>query len=202
MKLIETLRFENGDFDNLSLHHHRLNLSRKELFGVKDEIDLGSNLQTEIHSIGFSKTGLQKCRIIYTKKIENIRYLPYQLPEINSLKLVFDNHIDYRYKYFDRSLLENLYSQKGNCDDIMIVKNDLITDSYFANLLFFNGKDWLTPANPLLKGTRRAQMLAGGKIKTADIRVQDLEHLSKVRLINAMIRFEDGFDIPISNVII
>jgi 4-amino-4-deoxychorismate lyase len=202
MKLIETLRSENGDFDNLSLHHHRLNLSRKELFDVKDEIDLASVLQAEKPKIGFSKTGLHKCRIIYSEKIESIELLPYQLPDIQTLKPVFDNRIHYSYKYLDRSNLEYLYSQKGNCDDILIIKNDLITDSYFANLLFFNDKEWITPAKPLLKGTRRTQLLDEEKIKTADIRVQDLEHFSKVRLINAMIRFEDEINIPITNIII
>ena len=38
-------------------------------------------------------------------------------------------------------------------------------------------------------------------IKTADIRFYDLHHFKKVRLVNAMIRFEDELDIKIENII-
>jgi len=202
MKLIESIRFENGKFENLSFHQQRLNNARIELFGINNKVDLLAHFRETLFKNNIPKRGLFKCRIIYAEKIEKTELIPYRLPSVKSLKLVLDDEINYRYKYLDRSNLEKLYKQKDDCDDIIIVKNNLITDSFNANLIFYNGKEWITPEKPLLKGTRREQLLSEEKIKTADIRVADLKHFSKVRLINAMIRFEDEIETSTSNIII
>ena len=234
MKLLETIRFENGSFDNLAYHQKRLNNSRKELFGRDDEIDLVSILQAGKvkknagshrsrsrfygflncrQAIAFRKhieaenenhtdlKGLVKCRIIYSKQIEKIEFIPYQLPNIQSLKIIVDDKINYDRKYLDRNHLDQLFQQKENCDDILIVKNELITDTYFANIVFYNGVDWITPAKPLLEGTQRAMLLEKRIIKTANIQLEDLRSFEKTRLINAMIRFEDELEFPINNII-
>ena len=78
--------------------------------------------------------------------------------------------------------------------------NGLITDSSTANLLYYNGNQWLTPTFPLLKGTQRAKLLEQEKIQVADIRPSDLHNFKKVRLINAMLRFEDEIDVLIENI--
>jgi 4-amino-4-deoxychorismate lyase len=62
----------------------------------------------------------------------------------------------------------------------------------------FDGKQWLTPARPLLRGTQRERLISEGLVNPADIRVDDLAHFEKVRIINAMIRFEDRCDIPVN----
>ncbi len=234
MKLLETIRFENGEFDNLVYHQQRMNRSRRELFNCEDEIDLQHILQagtleaeqpiqastpalqsgmfvkpplfqassleksTTIHS----RSEIFKCRIIYSKQIEKIEFIPYQLPKIQSLKILVDDQIEYNHKYLDRDQLDHLYRQRGDCDDILIAKNGLITDTLFANTVFYNGVDWLTPAKPLLKGTQRASILEKGIIKTADIRVEVLKSFEKVRLINAMIRFEDEFEMEVESLVL
>jgi 4-amino-4-deoxychorismate lyase len=141
-----------------------------------------------------------KCRITYAKHIEKIEFLPYQIPTISSLKLVMNDEIDYSYKFSDRSQLNRLYKKRGNCDDILIVKQGFITDTSYANVLFYNGKEWLTPTHPLLRGTQRASLLERDRIRVADIRPEDLKHFEKARIINAMIRFEDELDINILNI--
>jgi len=165
------------------------------LFDCEDEIDLN-----EYFKAPFQKHGLFKCRIIYTTQIEKTGFLPYQLPKIRTLKMVVNDKIDYSHKYTDRKAIEKLLEQKGDCDDILIIKNGLITDTSFCNILFFNGKEWLTPVLPLLKGTQRAWLFDAEMIRTADIRVEDLRYFRKARLINAMIRFEDQLDIPVENI--
>ena len=111
-----------------------------------------------------------------------------------------DDEINYSHKYFDRSRLEKLFFQKGNCDDILILKNGFITDTFFANILLYNGNEWLTPSNPLLKGTQRQFLLETEKVITADIRPSDLKNFKKARLVNAMMRFEDEVDVSLSNI--
>jgi len=198
--LLETIRFENGKFLNLERHTVRMNRSRKALFGRNDKIDLEAVLKTAASTSfqGSAAAGsLFKCRVVYTHDVEKIEFVPYQLPNIRSLKIVRDDNIDYAFKYLDRSSLEQLYDQRGKCDDILIVKNGLITDTFFANILFFNGKNWITPAHPLLKGTQRQYLLETGQVIPADIRISDLKHFRKARLVNAMIQFEDIIDVKI-----
>ncbi|MBC8320850.1 MAG: aminotransferase class IV [Bacteroidetes bacterium] len=199
MQLIETIRAEKGEFLNLNFHQNRMNNSRMELFNCTDKIDLKSILQNRSSEI--STNQLYKCRIIYDTDIKNVEFVPYQLPDINFLKLVKCDEIEYSHKYYNRQQINVLFEQKGTADDIIIVKNGLITDSSFSNLLFYNGKQWLTPAFPLLKGTQRAFLLKQEIILTADIRLDDLLHFIKIRLINAMIKFEDEVDVEIENII-
>jgi len=132
------------------------------------------------------KTGLFRCRVIYSKTIENVEFLNHKYRQIDSLKLVEDNQIDYRYKFANRQHLEKLFARRGDCDDILIVKNGCITDSFTANVIFYNGHRWHTPDTPLLPGTQRAKLLKEDKISVCRITPYDLRKYQKVGLINAM----------------
>ncbi|MCF6169958.1 MAG: aminotransferase class IV [Bacteroidales bacterium] len=199
MKLLETIRFENGEFAKLELHQQRMNASRKELFNA-GPIDFVRELSSLLQAS--KPDGIFKCRIIYSTQIEKMEFIPYRLPQIHSLKMVIDDEINYSHKLLDRNQLDKLFSQKGDCDDILIVKNGLVTDTSFANILFFNGKQWLTPNQPLLKGTQRQFLLETEQVATADIRPDDLKYFQKVRLVNAMMRFEDEVDIQPNGILL
>lgn len=213
--LLETIRIENGHICNLMYHQERMNHARKILFRCSDRLNLAEIINAHLSSAGFAirpqKTAdLQslhkkqskphKCRIKYVKEIQTIEFIPYKQPSINSLKIAHDDQIDYAFKYNDRSPLNELFAQKANCDDILIVKQGFITDTSYANILFYNGKEWLTPTHPLLNGVQRASLLDRELIQVADIRPEDLKHFQKARLINAMIRFEDKLDIKIDHI--
>ncbi len=197
MQLLETIRVEDGKFSNLPLHQVRMNNSRKQLFNCTDKIDLISILQDLSNNISDNK--LYKCRIIYDTEIGKIEFTPYQMPHINTLKLVYCDDIEYSHKYFDRNHINELLELKGAADDYILVKNGLVTDTSFANLLFYNGEHWLTPTFPLLKGTQRAKLLEQEKIHVADIRPEDMLNFTKIRLINAMLRFKDEVDVLVEN---
>ena len=199
MQLLETIRFNAGKFSNIKLHQRRFNDSRRQLFNCKDEINLISILNSYIKNQPDYQ--LLKCRVVYDAEVESVEFIPYSMPNITSLKLVNCDKIEYSHKYLNRSHINKLILQKCNADDIIIVKNGLITDSSFANMLFFNGSQWLTPAQPLLKGTQRAKLLEQEQIITADIRPADLYNFTKVRLINAMLRFEDEMDVLIGKIL-
>lgn len=194
--LIETIKCSNGRLQNLSYHQNRFNLVRKELFGVTELISLDSAIQ--IHESAF--VGLFRCRVLYSKEIEKIEFLPHTYRPVNSLKLVEDNRIDYHLKYADRERLTQLFHERSNCDDILIVKNGCITDSYTANPIFYDGATWWTPDTPLLPGTQRARLLEEGKIKGCRITPGDLMKYTKVGLINAMQDLESMPVIPISEI--
>jgi len=200
-RLLETIRYENGRFHNLRNHRQRMNYARKVLFGYKNEIDLKRILQQEAkEQPEEANDGLFKCRVVYDSQIREVRFLPYVLPQIRSLRVVSSNGVDYTFKYENRSSLNRLFALRGSEDDVLIVKNGLVTDTFFCNILLFNGKQWLTPEQPLLRGTQRAALLENEQVETAVISVDDLHYFTKVRLVNAMILFEDRLDIPMEKV--
>lgn len=194
-RLLESIRTEKGELQNLTYHQARMNASVKEMLGAENSIRL-DKISVPTHC----QRGIYKCRIIYQEKIENIEFLPYQRPDIKSLKIMNDNEIEYAHKFADRSIFRQLLDKNESCDDILIVKNGLITDTSYANIVFFNGKNWLTPSLPLLKGTQREKLLSEEKIIAAEIRPADIPQFEKARLINAMIRFEDKVDVEINRI--
>lgn len=213
--LLETIRIENGHIRNLRYHQERMNHARKNLFQCSDQLDLAEIIINNMSRSGFAirkqraadlqsarekQKSLYKCRITYARKIDNLEFLPYKLPTITSLKIVSNDQIGYAYKFNDRSCLDELFKKKADCDDILIVRKGLITDTSYANILFYNGKEWITPTHPLLNGTQKASLLNKEVIHVADIRPEDLKHFERARLINAMIRFEDALDINILNI--
>lgn len=139
--------------------------------------------------------GLHKCRIVYDTEIRDIAFLPYTPKAIKSLALISADDIGYDFKFEDRSHLNHLYQQRGNCDDILIVKDGCLTDSYYCNIAAWDGQKWLTPHRPLLAGTCRARLLSEGVIQEAELRPKDLKHFSHIRLVNAMLGWEHAIDI-------
>ncbi|MEN0051598.1 MAG: aminotransferase class IV [Bacteroidota bacterium] len=181
-RFIESIRIFNGKMEHLPWHIERMQKTRKAVLGLDDSLDLENALQIP----PLFQKGLVKCRVLYASKIEKIEFQPYQIRPIHSLKIIQDNTIDYTYKTEDRTALNQLFQQREHYDDIVIVKNGLVTDSYYANLIFDDGQQLFTPRQPLLKGVRRASLLQTEMIQEADIRLDDISQFKKVHLVNAM----------------
>lgn len=194
--LLETIKVDNGQIQNLPLHQKRVDRSRFGLLGTKESLNLKSILKVPNHA----KQGIFKCRMVYGKTVGSIEFIQYQARPIETLNILVDNEIDYSFKYSDRSKLKNLLLQKGDCDDILIVKNGLTTDTSFSNIVFFDGNDWITPDQPLLKGTMRESLLNTGKIKSAEIKLEGLHKFTKYALINAMMDFDEDKGLPVENI--
>ncbi len=188
---IETIKLLDGELKNLPWHQERLERTRFEVLGLGEHPEL----LLEVPVPGGLDRGLFKCRVLYAEVIELIEYEPYHQPEIRSLKLVRSDDISYGYKSADRSDLEALFAQKGDCDDILIVKRGCITDSCYANVALFDGTRWYTPDTPLLKGTMRAFLLEKGALTEVRITEKELGDFQKIRLINAMNSLEEAPEI-------
>mgnify|MGYP001590031035 CR=1 FL=1 len=186
--LLETIKIENGKPCNLCFHNLRFNNSRKELFGCRDFLKLENIIKVPSEF----NNGLYKCRLIYSDTVKKLEFLPYHKRKIKSLKVVVCDNIEYNYKYENRECLNELLELKQNCDDILIVKNKKITDTSFSNVVFSDGKKWITPSTPLLKGTKREKLLSDGKIVQDEIKVNDLKYFQKAALINSMLDLEDN----------
>ncbi|MCW8839105.1 MAG: aminotransferase class IV family protein [Thiovulaceae bacterium] len=183
-EFLETIKIDAGEVWHLKYHQQRYESVLKH-FGVYAH----KNLEDFIDA---PNSGLYRCRLVYTPQdIEyiNIEYIEYEKKDIKTLKLVYDDRVDYSLKSTDRLALNKLYDERAEADDILIVKDGYVTDTSIANIAFFDGT-WKTPSTPLLKGTTRQRLLDTGKIQEEDIKVQDIENFSKVALLNAMIDFD------------
>jgi len=194
--LFETIRIQNGEFQNLSFHKARVENSRKEIFNACEPI----NLQERILIPGYCRSGVFKCKILYDVDVKSIAFETYAIRRIGSLKLIEDNAILYNYKFVDRTKIDRHIANKGNYDDILIVKNGLVTDTSYANIVFFDGKNWITSSAPLLQGTMRSYLLKNGLIAESKISPDDLRNYTKARLINAMLPLDAGTDIPVQDI--
>ncbi len=195
-RLIESIRVENKKLQNIELHNKRFNEARKALFGLNDFV----NIEKWVHIPETISNSLHKCRIISNGQSAEVEITPYKIRDINSLKIVECKHIDYKYKLEDRTLLNTLYKKRENCDDIIIVKNGFISDSWTANILLFRNNKWYTPALPLLKGVQREYLLTKGVIFEKQIHIEELNLYSKIKLINAMVDFERAPEISTESV--
>ena len=94
-QFIETICYKNGQFHNLDLHQERFDLTRKHFFGAAPELQLESFLKIPDTLIEKNV----KCRVLYDKEILNIEYNNYTIKNIGSLQLVFNDSIDYAFKF-------------------------------------------------------------------------------------------------------
>ena len=132
---------------------------------------------------------LYRCKVIYTKDgIEDINYFEYKKKDINSCKIVHKDDLQYNYKYLDRSSINSLLDK--NFDEIIIVKDDLVTDTSIANIAVYYENKWLTPKRPLLYGTTRQRYIDNGILKEADITVDMIQNSKQIAFLNAMIDFD------------
>jgi 4-amino-4-deoxychorismate lyase len=196
-QLIESIKILNGKIHHLSLHEARANHSRKILFGSKSSI----SLRPYINIPQDFRSGLVKCRIIYTDKIEDIKFEKYSIKEIKSLKVIYCDEVTFDHKYLERPQLDSLYDLKGNEDEIMIVKNGMITDAYYYNLVFKKVDQYFTPSSPLLEGTMRSNLISKNRIITVPIPLIEMINFESVYLINAMTKLGQ-IEVPISQIII
>ncbi len=180
--LLETIKIEEGEIHNLPYHQERCDQSRQMLFQTSDTLDLSSLIHPP-------KTGVYRCRILYAETLHSVEYIPYAPKEIHSLKIV-PSEIDYAFKYADRDALNALLDAHREVDEVIIEKEGYLTDTTIANIAFYDGKQWFTPEDPLLKGTMRAKLIDEGFLQTKKLRKSDLSLYTQVALMNAMIGFK------------
>lgn len=208
--LFETLAIKQGQILNKDYHNQRFIKGQKLLAcpniitDIGDLIDMNNSLiANQISNQTNQQTNhlIIRCRVTYCQDNYQVAYFDYTPKTIRSFKLVECDNIDYAYKYDDRNLLNNLLNKKQQCDEIIIVKNNFITDCSIGNLLFLKNEQWFTPNTPLLQGTQRQYLLDSGKIQLASITKDNLSAYQKVMMINALNGFDERRAVAIDCVI-
>lgn len=191
-QFIETICLKNGSFQALDWHQARLNRVFAEAFPGAKPFDLAEVLaQNPCTLTAENATDRIRCRVLYDRDVVSVSYFPYHIRPVSSLMLVEDNAIDYHLKFADRNQLDTLFAKRDLCDDVLIVKDGLVTDTSIGNVALYDGEQWFTPAKPLLRGTKRAQLLANGLLQEREIRKIDLYSYKYISVINAMIDLEE-----------
>jgi len=178
----ETIRIEGRKIHNTKYHNHRLNETIAANFGIKTVYEIRDHITLP------EDDRLYKCKLIYDTKIRSVTISPYHRKCYRSIRCI-DADIAYPFKSTDRSAIERLFEARGESDEILIVREGLLTDTSIANIALFDGLQWYTPATPLLPGTMRASLLESGLLKTADLTRTSLRKATKFALMNAMTGF-------------
>jgi len=194
--LLESIYLNDGKFRNLTYHESRMRNSMEALQQSTNSI----NLEDLFSNILVPSSGLFKTRVIYDSEIRKVEFVPYRMRTIQSLKLIHDNSISYRYKFLDRAGLDMLFAKRDTADDVLIVKDGMITDSWYANAIFKKEGRWFTPDAYLLNGTMRQSLLDAGLITETRIAVSDLKQYQSARLINSMLGM-DGPEIQMGSIL-
>lgn len=188
IRLIETIRIVDGHFMLLPLHERRMMSSCLELYGC------------EAPSLGLTDTdipcsfrnGVVKCRVTYDREIVGVKFERYTPRLPRSLRLVCGDSLDYHLKYADRGSLSAMHALCDGADEVIIVRDGLVTDTTYSNLLFRVPGGYLTPARPLLGGVMRRHLIESGIAREADITPGMLRPgndvgITEVSLVNAML---------------
>lgn len=187
-RLFETIRITDGRPGNLDLHEKRLNQSRRKLYDLNDELRLSDYIRVPEEC----RSGVFRCRVIYGAEVASVEFVPYIPAAVRTLKMVHAGTLTYDHKYLDRSSLTGLIN-RDLADDVLIIKEGCVTDSSYSNIVFTDGRQWVTPDTPLLCGTMRERLLLDGIIIAEKITIDTLGKFTHFRLINAML----GFDAPL-----
>jgi len=198
-RLLETIRVRGGELQHIDYHNSRVNASRAAIFGAVMPWDLSEIIK--MPELDPSVT--YRCRFLYAEEPGTTEFIPYVKRIVRKLFVIDCGNFEYSYKYADRSAFEKFRAGIPDPEhsDILLVKNGLITDTSFSNIILYDGVRWYTPAIPLLKGTKRQYYLDHKIIFERDIAVKDLYKFVTARLINAMLDMEDGDDIPVGDII-
>ena len=187
-QFIESIKLLNGDVYHLAYHQERVCRTFSHFFPSEKVL----SLQESISKIALPAIGKYKIRIVYSKENPIVEIHPYHIKPINTIKCVNADEYDYSYKFLNREFLNTL-KQTSGADEVIFLKNGKVTDSSYANIIFFDGKQWITPSTFLLNGTE-------GKITEAPIHYTDIQNFEQIGFINAMLDMGE-FNLPMSKLV-
>lgn len=195
-QFIESIRVENQKPFLVDLHQNRVNDTFRH-FQKDNRIDL----QNIISTLQIDENGLFKLRIVYDLHSNyRTQLVPYAFSNLTDFELIENNEIDYSFKYEDRSVFTKM-KQKAEGEEIIIVKNNCITDTSYSNLLFLKDKTWFTPTTYLLNGVQRQFLLKKKLIKETEITFNNIKTFTHFQMINAMNTMDNDFVYPIEKII-
>jgi 4-amino-4-deoxychorismate lyase len=194
--LLETIRLENGKLMNLAYHEKRMDRSLGLLFGKRHIPPINEIIKvTEQY-----EAGLFKCRLLYSYDKFKLKIESYRKRQISHLLLIEKPEIRYDLKYSNRSVFEALINPDEKNTEVLVTQSKYLTDTSYTNIALKRGDNWFTPAVPMLKGTQRALLLDAGLIQIGEIKEENLNNYSKIRLFNSMMPWDNCIELDVSQI--
>lgn len=184
----ESIKILDGKVYNLKYHQQRVDRTLKHFKLPKLQLQ---------NWIDPPQKGLYKLKLIYYDTILDMQYMPYKPKKIRSIGFV-QSGVKYSYKYLQRAAIDSLHD--GSVDAVIITQEGFVTDTTIANIAFYDGKRWITPAKPLLKGTARQRYIDNKMLTLADIRQSEVSQFEAIAFMNAMIGFYEVKDFIIKDI--
>ena len=191
---LETICILNGKIQNIVSHKKRMQETASYFrFNAPELPDIEALLTDGLRE---SKV---KCRVCYHNEITSIEFERYVPNNLKSLKLI-NMFPDYSFKFSNRKAIDDLLKFRNGCDDVLIVRNGLISDTSYSNVVFRKDNMYFTPNFPLLNGTKRQKLLENKIIEEAVINVETIKQYDRVWLINALLDIEDDVSLSVEQI--
>lgn len=200
LRCIETIAYTNGMMPLLFRHAERFRHTQLALWKKVWYPDLEGIIKAKALEFHFVPDQKYKCRIVYGEDYVDTQFFEYQQKQINCLVPKEGGLIQYDYKYENRDFLNVLKGDLVQNAEILILKDGLLTDTSFTNIALQRHGKWFTPRVPLLSGVQRAALLDQKIIFEKDINVKDLCTFDKIKLFNAMVSWQEAWELPIDYV--
>lgn len=193
----ETIRYYQGIAENLLYHQQRVDRTFA-LHHVATKMQLS---QLELHQIAIEQNlkfeQIYKCRVSYNLEGKYvIIFEPYTIRNIQSYEFFDMGENSYDCKFTNRTWINDAKASVG-ADEIIFTKNGFLKDASYANIVLFDGQNWVTPKNPLLLGTSRASLLNENVIIETEISIDQIKNFQLIKFINAMMLWDESPCIPL-----
>jgi 4-amino-4-deoxychorismate lyase len=184
--IFTSIKIVDGQVQLPSWHLHRI----KHALTINNSNMKFNSLSELIAKVPLPQEGVHKLKVIVHGK-GMIEYViePYMLKQIDKVRFVQANNIEYENKFLNRNainVIKQNHAPQEN-EDVVILKHSEITDSSYSNICFWDGKQWVTPKSYLLNGIKRQYLLATNQIAEKEISLLDIANYSKLCFINAML---------------
>ncbi|MDR2461430.1 MAG: hypothetical protein LBE38_11755 [Deltaproteobacteria bacterium] len=194
--LLETLKLKGGKYYNVPQHMGRIERAYAELLGSKPDFELKVILPPP------PDDGFYRVRVPYPNKTGiKVEIIPYSFPKVKTLKIVYNEDLEYSFKYLDRGGLAKI-KEGIKEDDFVICRKGSLTDTSVSNVVLENEEGYYTPLGFLLDGVKRNLLIESGKVKVCPIGPGDVKKYRKLYFINAMIDLEDNISVLTENITI
>lgn len=197
-RFLETIRIKDGTKQLGGYHLRRMKRTLGTVPLPFSVIEFSKILQVPENL----QSGTVKARLLYDANGYDIGFEAYTKRDIQRLILKEADTLIYDKKYADRSQLNILTNGLLPEEDVLIIKNGLVTDTSYCNVAFTDGTKWYTPNMPLLHGTQRAYLLRIKMINPKRISVLDISSYSHIRLFNAMIPWDEAIELEVEESIV
>lgn len=185
-QFFESIQLNEGLVYNLIQHQERVNKTFNAFGMPENTIELAEIIKT----ISLPQNGLYKLRVSYELEGDfHYEFQPYRYKNILNFALVDIEGQKYDFKFEKRDWINEALKQSRK-DEVIMHAAGFIKDSSYANIVFFDGSLWYTPADPLLEGTQRAKLLEAGIIQARTIHIDELDRFRSFKLINAMLDWD------------